>query len=128
MKHKLYYMPLLFAAMAAGCSQKPASNPSDAGLSLSHMDTLVAPGADFYRFATGGWSDSFPIPDEYARYGSFDQLRENNQKQIHELFETLSKEEHPQGSVAQKIADFFNMGMDEATLNEIGRASCRERV
>ncbi|MDD2255700.1 MAG: M13 family metallopeptidase [Bacteroidales bacterium] len=120
MKHKLYYMPLLFAAMAAGCSQKPASNPSDAGLSLSHMDTLVAPGADFYRFATGGWSDSFPIPDEYARYGSFDQLRENNQKQIHELFETLSKEEHPQGSVAQKIADFFNMGMDEATLNANG--------
>ena len=87
-------------------------------LSTSNLDLKANPGADFYRYATGGWSDANPIPDEYARYGSFDKLRENNLKQLQELVEELGKTNATMGSAAQKIGDLYRLGMNESRLNK----------
>lgn len=45
-----------------------------------------------------------PLKPEYARFGSFDQLRENNREQIRLLFEELGKQKAEPGSIAQKLA------------------------
>ena len=72
------------AMMASACSSsKQEKVPA---LNLSWLDTTVAPGQDFYRYATGGWQDANPLKPEYARYGSFDKLRENNEKRLNNLF------------------------------------------
>ena len=84
--------------MAASCTQQPDQT---SGLHLEFMDTTTQPGTDFYQFATGGWQKLNPLPAEYSRYGSFDQLAETNQKRINELVETLASQENPAGSVAQ---------------------------
>ncbi|MDD2512852.1 MAG: M13 family metallopeptidase N-terminal domain-containing protein, partial [Proteiniphilum sp.] len=92
------------------------------------MDTTIAPGVSFYQYATGGWQQANPIPDEYARYGSFDKLREENQLQIQSLIEALSKQEHPAGSNAQKVGDLYTMGIDSIRLNEQGAAPIRPQL
>jgi endothelin-converting enzyme (EC 3.4.24.71). Metallo peptidase. MEROPS family M13 len=76
--------------------------------------------ANFYQYATGGWAKANPMKDEYARYGSFDQLAERNQEQVKGLIEELGKTKHEQGSIAQKIGDLFALGMDSTKLNTDG--------
>ena len=63
-----------------------------------------------------------PIPDEYSRYGAFDKLREENQKQIQGLIEDLSKGVHEKGTNAQKVGDLYKIAMDSAKLNADGAA------
>ena len=103
--------------MAASCNQQPEQT---SGLHLENLDTTAKPGTDFYQFATGGWQKSNPLPAEYSRYGSFDQLRETNQKRINELVEALASQENPAGSVAQKVGDLYNMAMDSVKRNADG--------
>ncbi|MBQ7553202.1 MAG: M13 family metallopeptidase [Bacteroidaceae bacterium] len=103
--------------VAASCSQQPEQT---SGLHLENMDTTAQPGTDFYQFATGGWQKLNPLPAEYSRFGSFDQLAETNQKRINELVETLASQENPAGSVAQKVGDLYKMAMDSVKRNADG--------
>jgi len=103
--------------VAASCNQQPEQT---SGLHLEYMDTTVQPGTDFYQYATGGWQKLNPLPAEYSRYGSFDQLAETNQKRINELVENLASQENEAGTVAQKIGDLYNMAMDSAKRNADG--------
>ena len=85
------------------------------------MDTTVSAGTDFFRYACGGWNDAHPLTAEYSRYGTFDELFENSQKQLRELIEGLAAQKNNQaGSAAQKIGDLYNMAMDSVTLNKQG--------
>lgn len=112
---------VLMAAMAGGCAgQKGAQAVS--GIDRANMDTTVAPGKDFARYATGGWNDAHPLTDEYSRYGSFEVLAENNQEKLKELIEGLAAQQHEAGTAAQKIGDLYNLAMDSVTLNEQGMA------
>lgn len=114
-------MPLSLAMMAmcscAGDGQKKA-----AGLDMTDMDTTVAAQQDFYKYACGGWIKNNPLTAEYARFGSFDQLRLDTQEQLRDLVEGIAAQENEKGSVAQKIADVYSMKMDSTRRNELGAA------
>lgn len=133
MNRLYYYLPvaILAATTTVGCKQKASAQEEVVmveGLKIENLDTTANPGSSFYRFATGGWADANPIPDEYSRYGSFDQLRENNQKQIKDLIIELGKTENKQGSNAQKIGDLYKIGMDSVKLNTDGAAPILEQL
>ena len=89
-------------------------------IDLTNLDTTVSPAEDFYQYATGGWQKKNPLKPEFARYGSFDVLRENNEKRINELFSAMAKTTAEAGSVEQKISDLYKMGLDSVRLNEEG--------
>jgi putative endopeptidase len=111
---------LLMASLALAFSTQAADSASPKDLNLSNLDHTVKPGTDFYRFATGGWSQANPIPDEFARYGSFDKLRDENQRQIRELILEMGATSHEKGTSAQKIGDLFRIGSDSVKLNAEG--------
>lgn len=110
---------LAFAMLTSCAGQKEAKSTS--GIDLANMDTTVSAGTDFFRYACGGWNDAHPLTAEYSRYGTFDELFENSQKQLRELIEGLAAQINNQaGSAAQKIGDLYNMAMDSVTLNKQG--------
>ena len=110
---------LAFAMLTSCAGQKEAKSTS--GIDLANMDTTVSAGTDFLRYACGGWNDAHPLTAEYSRYGTFDELFENSQKQLRELIEGLAAQKNNQaGSAAQKIGDLYNMAMDSVTLNKQG--------
>ncbi len=97
---------------------KPKSKKSKSGVEMTNLDLSVKPSADFYQYACGGWMKNNPLPAEYARYGSFDQLAENNQKQLKELVTALSAKKHAAGTVEQKVGDLYLVGMDTVAIEK----------
>ncbi len=82
----------------------------NAGIKLENMDTSFNAGDDFYKYATNGWQQANPIPDDYSRYGAFDILRDTNLQRTREIAENDSG----------KIGTLYKIAMDEAKLNVDG--------
>ena len=92
------------------------------GLKSENMDLTQNPGDNFYQFANGGWVKSHPLTAEYARFGTFNVLDEQNRTRIKELILGLAANPHDKGSIEQKIADLYNLSMDTARRNKEGNA------
>mgnify|MGYP002228343293 CR=1 FL=1 len=112
-------MAALALTIAAGCESKKEAVMAS-GIDLGNLDTTVVRGADFFQYACGGWMKKHPLTDEYSRFGSFDMLAENNREQLKGLIAEIAGQENEKGTVAQKIADIYNLAMDSAKLNTEG--------
>lgn len=121
MKKLLFPITVFFIMTTIGCTEQVDKRPVQS-LNIYDLDTTANPGESFYQYATGGWQKANPIPDEYARYGSFDKLREENQLQIQDLIQELGSKEYVEGTNAQKVGDMYSMGLDSVKLNAEGAA------
>ena len=90
------------------------------GFKLENMDRNEKPGTDFYRYACGGWIKANPLKPEYARFGSFDIVDEENDRRIREIIEGFSKQKNTRGTLAQKIGDLYTLRMDSVRMNREG--------
>ncbi|MDY6348137.1 MAG: M13 family metallopeptidase, partial [Bacteroidales bacterium] len=100
---------------------KPKKNKKQtSGITIGNLDKSVKPSQDFYQYACGGWMKNNPLGDEYARYGSFDVLAENNQLQLKELVTRIAAQKNTPGTVEQKIGDFYNVAMNTDEINRQG--------
>ena len=109
MEHKflnfLGIIAVLFSAIFAIHFTKGKN--MDAGIKIENMDLSINPGDDFYDYATRGWAERNPIPDDYTRYGSFDVLRNTNLERVREIAENDNG----------KIGTLYHVAMDADKLN-----------
>ena len=117
MKMKMIIPMMMIAAMPMGVD---AQNKS--GLVMSNLDKTVKPADDFYQFATGGWQKNNPLPAAYSRFGSFDLLAENNNKQINGILTELQKKKYKTGTIEKKLSDFYKLALDVDARNKAGIA------
>lgn len=113
MKH-LFPIMMLMVAPTMGMAQ------SKSGLVEANFDKSVRPADDFYQFATGGWQKKHPLPAAYSRFGSFDQLAEDNNKRINTILGELQKKTYKKGTMEQKLSDFYKLAMDADRRNKEG--------
>lgn len=121
MRTRIYLPFIALALMATSCNSKKET-AQKGGIQIANLDQTANPRNDFYQYACGGWMKAHPLTDEYSRFGSFDQLAENNRSQIKSLIEDLAHQQSQPGSVAQKVGDLYNIAMDSAKLNADGVA------
>ncbi len=95
---------------------EPASHPID----IANLDRNANPAEDFYQFANGGWMKNHPLRDEFSRYGTFDQLHEENEQVIKSLLEELSERRLSSSGIEKKIGDFYYAGMNTEAVNREG--------
>lgn len=113
MKH-LFPIMMLMVAPTMGMAQ------SKSGLVEANFNKSVRPADDFYQFATGGWQKKHPLPAAYSRFGSFDQLAEDNNKRINTILGELQKKTYKKGTMEQKLSDFYKLAMDADRRNKEG--------
>ncbi|MDD6753270.1 MAG: M13 family peptidase, partial [Prevotella sp.] len=78
-------MLLLIAAPEAGMAQNKA------GIRTENSDTPVSPSENINKFACGAWQKLNPLPSAYSRFGSFDQLQEDNNQRINGIIASLTQ-------------------------------------
>lgn len=122
----------LGVVLVAGCSKPPETSKTEppktaaapaapalvSGIETQFYDDAVRQQDDFYRHQNGKWLDSFEIPADKARYGSFTKLADDADIQLRGIIEDAARS--PNGDAnAQKIGDLYNSFMDEAKLDEL---------
>ena len=115
MKMLLSYVAIVSASMGAGAQTQLKS-----GLDMSYFDKSVSPSKSFYEYANGGWMKSHPLPAAYSRFGSFDQLQEDNNKRVNGIIEELNKNTYAKGTIEQKLSDLYKLAMDSVRRNREG--------
>jgi len=110
----------IILSMALMSALMVSAGSLDKGVDRNNLDLTTAPGTDFYQYACGGWMKAHPLDPQYARFGTFDQMAESSREQLKELILNLSKQQNAKGTMAQKVGDIFNMGMDSTRLNNEG--------
>jgi putative endopeptidase len=113
---------IALAIGTSGCGDSGRDKKAEeAAINVANIDTAVKPGDDFYRYANGNWLKNNPIPAEYSRYGVFEVLQEENLVQLKTILAEASADKTAaEGSVNQKIRDFYNTGMDTVKIDKDG--------
>lgn len=113
---KIFFMTALLASSSALFAQEyKAINPS-------FMDLSVRPQDDFYNYVNGNWMKTVAIPSDKARWGSFDELRENTDLATLNILKSSLNQTYAKGTDGQKIADLYKSYVDFETRNKIGIA------
>ena len=122
--------PVAEAAPAPAPAAPPLPKPQVGtfGFNVAGMDTSVAPGDDFFRYADGKWVDITEIPPDRSNLTSFAIISEMAAKRTRAIIEDTAKAEAPEGSEGRKIGDYFATFMDEARIEQLGAAPLKPEL
>jgi putative endopeptidase len=131
------------AASGTAASTDSASAPTEdlqntKPVDAANNDTSVKPADDFFLYANGGWIKRTEIPPEYSRWGSFNQLIEQNNDALHTIAEKAASSASSQPGVSdvskaspsdiQMVGDYFASGMDEQAVSTAGIAPLKDEL
>ena len=124
MKNKFYTITgiLAVASFGIGMTLIRTHNPTGSkGIDIGNFDNAVSPRTDFYGYVNGGWAKKNPIPASEVSWGSFNELNDKNQANLHLLLdEALANKTAAKGSSSQIVRDFYSLAMDTVKLEKEG--------
>jgi len=122
MKHT--FKTLLCSVFVTGMLH--AQNP---GINLKYIDSTAKPANDFYTFCNGKWQKSFELPASDARYGSFNEINENNLKKIKVIYDNVASQKtvDPKSNLG-KLRNFYVTAMDSARAEKLKLAPIQPQL
>lgn len=91
------------------------------GFDVRELDSGIRPQDDFYHHVHKKWMDKNPIPKTESRWGSFNILRFETEKQIRILVEELvAKKNLPKKGAERMVSDLYRSGVDMDRRNKLG--------
>lgn len=121
--------PTAGAAAPAPTPVAPVAKPrpviGDWGFDLAGMDRSVVPGADFYRYANGGWLASTAIPDDRSSVSVFSALTDQSDERSRQIIESATG---APGSDGQRIGDYYRTFMAEDAIEARGIAPIHDEL
>ncbi|PST49002.1 peptidase M13 [Bifidobacterium callitrichos] len=73
--------------MSEASATTGATSALKSGIDPASFSGVVKPADDLFRYVNGPWIDTYRLPDDRSRYGSFDKLAENAEDQIRDILE-----------------------------------------
>ncbi|BCV52198.1 M13 family metallopeptidase [Shewanella algae] len=99
------------------------------GIELENFDHQVRHQDDFYYSVNGKWLATTPIPADKSNYGAFSVLYEESQAALKQIIEeAAAKPNKAEGSVEQKIGDFYAAYMDSTLTDQLGIAPLKGQL
>ena len=119
-KKLLFVLPVLVGLTEMQAQTKPAKTP---GIDVTLMDKSVRPQDDFFNFVNGDWLKKTEIPSDRTRWGSFDELRQNTDKDALMILKEASKNPAYTSNTDQgKAVGLYETIIDTDTRNKQGIA------
>ncbi|HRH12046.1 MAG TPA: M13 family metallopeptidase [Bacteroidia bacterium] len=110
---KRYFFSLLIAS-SFGFAQK-------SGIVIANMDKTANPANDFYAYANGTWQKNFKMSETDSRYGSFNEINDNNLKNIRSILILASNNKTAAPNTdEQRLRDFYLTAMDSVKAEKLG--------
>ncbi|WP_174280096.1 M13 family metallopeptidase [Sphingomonas bacterium] len=105
-------------APAPTAAAAPSTKPQygDFGIDLAGRDASVAPGDDFYDYASGTWAKGVDIPADKTAFGMFNVLDDLSRERTKAILEAAAQRP------GDKIGDFYTSFNDVATVEAKGLA------
>ena len=98
----------LIAVLGASPGGESPAAPALKTLSPADMDTKAEACTDFWQYSVGTWLEKNPIPSDRPRWGTFDELRQRTQDNLHRILERLAADKSAKsGSDERKLGDFY---------------------
>jgi putative endopeptidase len=101
-----------------------AAQTANHALDRANLDTTCAPCKDFYQFANGGWLKKTTIPAAYSSLGSFRELSDRNEEQLHKILDVdaakANSSKDTPADATWKIGAFYSSCLDSAAIDRLG--------
>ncbi len=110
-----------FALTTSAAAQTSAVPIQSKPLDPVNLDRSVSACTDFYQFANGGWIKTHPVPAAFPRWGSFDELSENNQNNLLTILRSAAASGNAQANAdLRKLSVYYSSCMDSAAAESAG--------
>jgi putative endopeptidase len=111
----------LLAAFIAFNTLQTNAQQKTPGIDTSLMDKSVSPKDDFFKFVNGTWLKNTDIPADKTRWGSFDELRQNTDKDALAILKDAAKNPKYAPNTDQgKAISMYKAAMDTVARNKQG--------
>lgn len=118
---KRIFVTAIALALITSCKTEGDKTTSATPDPLSaNIDTTVKPGDDFFEYAIGNWTKHNPIPSSENSWGIGQLVNEEIYLRKKAINEKAIAENAAQGTISQKIADFYTTAMDTLAINKAG--------
>ncbi|MFA5326632.1 MAG: M13 family metallopeptidase [Prolixibacteraceae bacterium] len=87
---------------------------------VSHIDSTVRPGDDFFQYANGKWFADNPISPSEQSSGIWQIIQDTINSQVLKICKSSAETTSKKGTNKQKIGDFYFSGMDSLKLDNEG--------
>ncbi len=120
MKKILLAVCISAALNACNSGSNNAVEKPEVDILASHLDTTVKPSEDFFEYANGRWLKNNPIPASESEWGIGNIVQDTIYERLKTINENAMKANAANGTVTQKIGDFWQSAMDTIALNKAG--------
>jgi putative endopeptidase len=121
MKNRFIILLVIVTSVFAILSCNKLKKDKETDALVSHVDSTIKAGNDFFLFANGKWFRQHPIPASEQSNGTWQLIQDTINAQIRHVCESSAAIKNAlKGSNKQKIGDFLYSGMDSITLNSKG--------
>jgi putative endopeptidase len=118
--------PLAAGMFCAALTTSLAAQGQTKPIDPANIDSTCAPCQNFFQYANGGWLNRSEIPGDLPRWGSFNELQEQNYAALQDvLTEAARNSSSARDPNTQKLGAFYGTCMDSAAVEAAGIAPLR---
>uniref|UniRef100_UPI0040485E88 M13 family metallopeptidase n=1 Tax=Polaribacter sp. TaxID=1920175 RepID=UPI0040485E88 len=114
---KALYFSLILVAIASCTAEKTAEKSK---IDFEGITESIKPGDNFFERINKQWLDNSVIADDQVGVGSYSFLNIPQKQLLENILTEVSATAHEQGTIEQKVGDFYSSGMDTTTINKLG--------
>lgn len=129
MKHSLVIFGLsglLLQACAGSKNENKTSANSYQTIDVTALDRTIKPADDFFTFANGTWVAKTEIPASESRWGSFNELEQQNNIKLKAILNEAVANPGAKGSQNQLLGAYYKSFIDMQKRDQLGIAPLKE--
>jgi len=129
MKHSFVILGLsglLLQACAGTKNENKTSANSYQSIDVTALDRTIKPSDDFFTFANGTWVAKTEIPASESRWGSFNELEQQNNIKLKAILNEAVANPGAKGSQNQLLGAYYKSFTDMQKRDQLGIAPLKE--